>query len=74
MRELCDRHGIVLICDEVMAGFGRCGEWFAFQRWGVQPDLVCFAKGVNSGYLPLGGVVIGRHVADTFRTAPTPVG
>ena len=66
IRERCDRHGIVMICDEVMAGFGRCGEWFAFQKWGVQPDLVCFAKGVNSGYLPLGGVVISqtdrRHV------------
>ena len=45
-------HGIMMICDEVMAGFGRCGEWFAFQKWGVQPDLVCFAKGVNSGYVP----------------------
>ena len=50
-----------MICDEVMAGFGRCGEWFAFQKWGVQPDLVCFAKGVNSGYLPLGGVVISQQ-------------
>ena len=74
VRELCDRHGIVLICDEVMAGFGRCGEWFAFQKWGVRPDLVCFAKGVNSGYLPFGGVVIGRHVADTFRDRAFPGG
>ena len=74
VRELCDRHGILLICDEVMAGFGRCGEWFAFQAWGVRPDLVCFAKGVNSGYLPLGGVVIGRHVADTFRDHAFPGG
>ena len=74
VRELCDRHGIVLICDEVMAGFGRCGEWFAFQKWDVRPDLVCFAKGVNSGYLPLGGVVIGRHVADTFRDRAFPGG
>jgi taurine--2-oxoglutarate transaminase len=74
VRELCDQHGILLICDEVMAGFGRCGEWFAFQKWNVRPDLVCFAKGVNSGYLPLGGVVIGRHVADTFRDRPFPGG
>jgi taurine--2-oxoglutarate transaminase len=74
VRDLCDRHGILLICDEVMAGFGRCGEWFAFQQWNVRPDLVCFAKGVNSGYLPLGGVVIGRHVADTFRDRPFPGG
>lgn len=74
IRERCDRHGIVMICDEVMAGFGRCGEWFAFQKWGVQPDLVCFAKGVNSGYLPLGGVVIRRHIADTFKDRAYPGG
>jgi taurine--2-oxoglutarate transaminase len=74
VRAICDAHGIMLICDEVMAGFARCGEWFAFQKWGVRPDLVCFAKGVNSGYLPLGGVVIGRHVADTFRDRPFPGG
>jgi taurine--2-oxoglutarate transaminase len=74
VRALCDRHGILLICDEVMAGFGRCGEWFAFQKWGVRPDLVCFAKGVNSGYLPLGGVVIGQHVADTFKDRAFPGG
>ena len=58
MRAICDEFGIVLIADEVMAGFGRCGEWFAMDRWGVRPDLITFAKGVNSGYLPLGGVVI----------------
>ena len=74
VRELCDRHGIVLIGDEVMAGFGRCGEWFAFHHWGVQPDLVCFAKGVNSGYLPLGGVVISRAIADTFKDRAYPGG
>jgi taurine--2-oxoglutarate transaminase len=74
VRERCDRHGIVMICDEVMAGFGRCGEWFAFQKWGVQPDLVCFAKGVNSGYLPLGGVVLSRKVADSFRDRAYPGG
>lgn len=74
IRERCDRHGIVMICDEVMAGFGRCGEWFAYQKWGVQPDLVCFAKGVNSGYVPLGGVVIRRAIADSFRTRVFPGG
>lgn len=74
IRERCDRHGIVMICDEVMSGFGRCGEWFAFQKWGVQPDLVCFAKGVNSGYVPLGGVVISRAIADSFRTRAYPGG
>jgi taurine--2-oxoglutarate transaminase len=74
VRALCDRHGILLICDEVMAGFARCGEWFAFQKWGVRPDLVCFAKGSNSGYVPIGGVVIGSHVADTFRDRAYPGG
>ena len=74
VRALCDRHGIVMICDEVMAGFGRCGEWFAVDRWGVTPDLICFAKGVNSGYVPLGGVVISRRIADEFAERPYPGG
>ena len=74
VRELCDRYGILLIVDEVMAGFGRCGEWFAYHKWGVQPDLVCFAKGVNSGYIPLGGVVISRAVAATFDDRVYPGG
>ena len=67
VRELCDEHGIMMICDEVMAGFGRCGEWFAVDHWDVTPDLVTFAKGVNSGYVPLGGVIIKQAIADTFR-------
>lgn len=74
VRQICDEHGIVMICDEVMAGFGRCGEWFAVDHWGVTPDLICFAKGVNSGYLPLGGVIIARHIADTFAERPYPGG
>src|SRR6188472_3591311 len=68
VRELCDAHGIVMIVDEVMAGFGRCGEWFAVDHWDVTPDLICFAKGVNSGYVPLGGVVISRRIAAHFDT------
>jgi taurine--2-oxoglutarate transaminase len=74
VRELCDRHGIVFIADEVMAGFGRCGEWFSIDRWDVVPDLICFAKGVNSGYLPLGGVIISRRIADTFADRAYPGG
>lgn len=74
VRELCDRNGIVFIADEVMAGFGRCGEWFAVDRWGVTPDLICFAKGVNSGYVPLGGVIIGAPIAETFARAAYPGG
>jgi taurine--2-oxoglutarate transaminase len=74
VRERCDRHGIMFIADEVMAGFGRCGEWFSVDRWGVTPDLICFAKGVNSGYIPIGGVVISRPIADTFADRVYPGG
>ena len=63
VRELASKHGIVLILDEVMAGFGRAGEWFAFDAHDVVPDLITFAKGVNSGYVPVGGVVIGDHLS-----------
>ncbi len=70
VRALCDQHGIMMICDEVMAGFGRCGEWFAVNKWNVVPDLITFAKGSNSGYVPIGGVVISRKVAETFRERP----
>ena len=74
VREICDRYGVVMIADEVMAGFGRCGEWFAVDRWDVVPDLLCFAKGVNSGYVPLGGIVIHPRIADFFATRPFPGG
>lgn len=74
VRRICDEFGVVFIADEVMAGFGRCGEWFAIDRWGVTPDLITFAKGVNSGYLPLGGVVISDAIAETFRERPFPGG
>jgi len=74
VRDLCDRHGILLIADEVMVGFGRVGEWFAIDHWDVAPDLICFAKGVNSGYVPLGGVVISAEVAATFDERPFPGG
>ncbi|MFI5494966.1 aminotransferase class III-fold pyridoxal phosphate-dependent enzyme [Actinoplanes sp. NPDC051859] len=74
VRELCDRHGILLIADEVMTGFGRCGAWFAVDRWGVRPDLMTFAKGVNSGYVPVGGVVVGEVVAEHFAERPYPGG
>ncbi|MGA8978664.1 MAG: aspartate aminotransferase family protein [Pedococcus sp.] len=74
VRDLCDEFGIVMIADEVMAGFGRCGEWFAVDHWGVAPDLITFAKGVNSGYVPLGGVIISERVAQSFDTKPFPGG
>jgi len=74
VRQLCDEHGILLIVDEVMSGFGRCGEWFAVDRWDVTPDLITFAKGVNSGYVPLGGVVISDRIAETFQNRAFPGG
>ncbi len=74
VRALCDHYGIVFIADEVMSGFGRCGEWFAVDHWGVTPDLICFAKGVNSGYVPLGGVIIREEIADHFKERPYPGG
>jgi taurine--2-oxoglutarate transaminase len=74
VRDLCDEFGIVMIADEVMAGFARCGEWFAVDHWGVAPDLITFAKGVNSGYVPLGGVIISERIAATFDQRPFPGG
>jgi len=74
VREICDRYGIVYVADEVMAGFGRAGEWFAVDRWDVRPDLIAFAKGSNSGYVPLGGVIISTEIADTFAERVFPGG
>jgi len=67
IRELCTRHGIVMICDEVMAGFGRTGRWFAVDHWGVVPDLMTMAKGLTSSYLPLGAVAMSPKIADFFN-------
>lgn len=74
VRAICDEFGIMMMADEVMAGFGRCGEWFAVDHWGVTPDLITFAKGVNSGYVPLGGVIMSDRVAATFAERPYPGG
>jgi taurine--2-oxoglutarate transaminase len=74
VRALCDEFGIVLILDEVMAGFGRTGKWFAFEHFGVTPDLITFAKGSNSGYVPVGGVVISDAIAATFDERVFPGG
>jgi taurine--2-oxoglutarate transaminase len=74
VRDICDRYGIVFIADEVMAGFGRTGKWFAFEHYDVVPDLITFAKGVNSGYVPLGGVVISDPIVATFATRVYPGG
>jgi len=67
LREICDRHGILLICDEVMAGLGRTGAWFAADHWNVVPDIITMAKGLTSAYMPLGAVAINGRVAEHFE-------
>jgi taurine--2-oxoglutarate transaminase len=74
VRALCDKYGILLILDEVMAGFGRTGEWFAWNGYDIVPDLITFAKGVNSGYVPTGGVVISESIANVFEQQVFPGG
>jgi len=66
LREICDRHGILLVCDEVMSGFGRTGAWFAVDHWKVVPDLLTMAKGLTSAYMPLGAVAMGHKIADYY--------
>src|ERR1700736_3832035 len=70
LREICDRRGVLLIADEVITGFGRTGRWFALGHRGVEPDIVSFAKGVTSGYLPLGGNILSKRVHDAILSAP----
>jgi taurine--2-oxoglutarate transaminase len=67
IREVCDRHGILLVFDEVMAGFGRTGRWFACENWDVVPDIITVAKGINSGYVPLGAMIFRKPLADWVR-------
>jgi taurine---2-oxoglutarate transaminase len=67
IREVCDRHGILLVFDEIMAGFGRTGRWFACDNWDVVPDIVTVAKGINSGYVPLGAMIFRKPIADWVR-------
>lgn len=68
LRQMCDRHGILLITDEVITGFGRTGKWFAAEHWNLRPDLMLFAKGITSGYLPLSGVMMTAAVHDVLRS------
>jgi taurine--2-oxoglutarate transaminase len=67
IREVCDHHGILLIADEVMAGFGRTGKWFGVENWDVVPDILSVAKGINSGYIPLGAMIVRKPIADWVR-------
>lgn len=74
IREVCNRHGILLICDEVMAGFGRTGKWFACEHWDVVPDILTTAKGINSGYVPLGAMTVSAPIADWLKANRFPGG
>jgi len=69
-RQICTKHDVLFIADEVITGFGRTGEWFALKRWGVEPDILSFAKGITSGYLPLGGIMVSHQVFDAMVSAP----
>jgi adenosylmethionine-8-amino-7-oxononanoate aminotransferase len=73
LREICDRHNVLLIADEVITGFGRTGKWFALQHWGVQPDIVTFAKAITSAYIPLSGAIISRDMHKAILEAPPDV-
>jgi len=68
VRKVCDDYGIMMVCDEVMTGFGRTGKMFAFEHYGIQPDIITFAKGVTCGYVPLGGVAVSKKIAEYFDT------
>jgi taurine--2-oxoglutarate transaminase len=74
LRALCDKHGILLIADEVMTGFGRTGKWFAVNHWNVVPDILTMAKGITSAYVPMGAVGLRRKIADKFKDSPFPSG
>lgn len=69
MRDVCTRHGVLLIADEVITGFGRSGSWFGSRLWGVQPDMMCVAKAITTGYFPLGACLVNNEIADAFETA-----
>ncbi len=74
LREICDQHGILLIADEVMSGFGRTGKWFGFEHHGVVPDMVCMAKGITSGYLPFGCLMVTDTIAAKYDNDPLMIG
>lgn len=66
VRDICNEFGIMMVCDEVMSGWGRTGEWFAFMNWDVKPDIITFAKGITCGYAPIGGVIVSHKIAEYF--------
>jgi taurine--2-oxoglutarate transaminase len=74
IREICDRYGILMVSDEVMSGFGRTGRWFGVDHWGIEPDMITMGKGITSGYVPLGAVIVSRTIADSFQDRRLPMG
>jgi putrescine---pyruvate transaminase len=70
IRQICDRHNVLLVADEVITGFGRTGDWFGLSRYAVEPDIVTFAKGITSGYFPLGGIGVSDRIAEAIDAAP----
>tara|TARA_A100001015_G_scaffold309775_1_gene409849 strand:+ start:515 stop:1861 length:1347 start_codon:yes stop_codon:yes gene_type:complete len=71
---IAKKHNILVISDEVMSGFGRCGDWFAINNANVKPDMIVMAKGINSGYIPLGGLMVSKEISEFFNTRPLPIG
>ena len=70
VRDVCDRHGVLLILDEVVSGFGRTGKFFGHHHWGVKPDIITFVKGLSSGYLPLAATVVQENIFEAFYGEP----
>jgi len=74
IKAIADKYGILTICDEVMSGFGRTGKWFGIDHHGVEPDILCMAKGITAGYIPLGGMIVTEKIAQHFNDKPLPIG
>jgi len=74
VKEIADKYGILIICDEVMSGFGRTGKWFGIDHHEVEPDIMCMAKGLTSGYIPLGAMIVSDKIAEHFNEIPMPLG
>ncbi len=74
VRKICDRYGVLLIADEVVTGFGRTGRWFGTRLWGVNADIWCLAKGISSGYVPLGATVLNAKVTEAFESGDPALG
>lgn len=74
IKAIAEKHGILTICDEVMSGFGRTGKWFGINHHDVEPDIMCMAKGMTSGYIPLGGFIVKEEIVKAFEDKPLPIG